>query len=607
MSDDLLKHYEQELAFVQKSMSEFAQRHPKIGNQLRISEDRPEDPFVDRLIDGVALLNARVQDKLNDDFPELTDGILGTIYPHYQRPIPSMSIVQFQASDALDACVTVPSGTELDTDSFAGESCRFTTRYPVEIQPFTVDSAQLLARPFVVPGADNVPGADGVLRLCLRTLTSALSFGELKPKKLRFYLRGQPSHIYPLYEKLLNGTEKVVLARSEADGSPIFCDSKIISAVGFDVKEGLLPYPANGFVGYRLLTEYFVFPQKFLFVDIDLSALPNDVKNELNLYIYLKQMDPELEHYINASTFVLGCAPAVNLFSYVADPISLDQTQYEYRIVPDGRRTGALEIYSVDKVNASDARGNQFEYTPFYGIQHRHTEKNHGTYWFERRWSVVEGENKNEEASEINLSLVNIDYDPSMPVDETLDLKLTCFNRNLASKLPSGTNQPKLNLVDGDAPVTSIHCITPPTSTIRPPLRNRAHWRLLSHLNLNHVSLTADENGAALKEILRLYDFRGSDTTRKMIESICRVQCQSIVAPITINQGTAMCRGTQVAMEFDSKLLLGGSAYLFASVIERFLALYCSLNSFTRFIAKLNNSDGELKRWPPRAGEKTLL
>ncbi|MCG8535812.1 MAG: type VI secretion system baseplate subunit TssF, partial [Pseudomonadales bacterium] len=214
---------------------------------------------------------------------------------------------------------------------------------------------------------------------------------------------------------------------------------------------------------------------------------------------------------------------------------------------------------------------------------------------------------KNEEAAESNLSLVNLDYDPSMPVDETLDLKLTCFNRNLASKLPSGTNQPKLNLVDGDAPVTSIHCITPPTSTIRPPLRNRAHWRLLSHLNLNHVSLTADENGAALKEILRLYDFRGSDTTRKMIESICRVQCQSIVAPITINQGTAMCRGTQVAMEFDSKLLLGGSAYLFASVIERFLALYCSLNSFTRFIAKLNNSDGELKRWPPRAGEKTLL
>lgn len=607
MSDELLKHYEQELAFVQKAMSEFAQRHPKIGSRLRISEDRPEDPFVDRLLDGVALLNARIQDKLNDDFPELTDGILGTIYPHYQRPIPSMSIVQFQASDALDECVTIPAGTELDTESFGGESCRFTTRYPVEIQPFNVESAQLLARPFVVPGADNVPGADGVLRLCMRTLSTALSFGELKPKKLRFYLRGQANHIYSLYEKLLNGTEKVVLARSEGDGKPVFCDADIIQSVGFDISEGLLPYPANAFVGYRLITEFFVFPQKFLFVDIDLSSLPEDVGSELNLYIYLKQMDADLEHYINASSFVLGCAPAVNLFPYVADPISMDHTEYEYRIVPDGRRTGALEIYSVDKVNASDSQGQQFEFTPFYGIQHRHTERNHGTYWFQRRLSVVEGENKNEEASEINLSLVDINYDPSMPSDETLDVKLTCFNRNLPSKLPSGTNQPKLNMVEGDAPVVSIHCVTPPTSTVRPPLRNRAHWRLLSHLNLNHISLTADDNGAALKEILRLYDFRGSDTIRKMVESISRVKCESIVAPITVNQGTAMCRGTQIEVEFDPKLLLGGSAYLFASVLERFLALYCSLNSFTRFIAKIKNSDGELKRWPPRAGEKTLL
>ncbi len=607
MSDELLQHYEKELAFLQKAMSEFAQRHPKIGNRLRLANERPEDPFVERLLDGVALLNARIQDKLNDDFPELTDGLLGTLYPHYQRPIPSMSIVQFQAADALDACVEVPAGTELDTETFGGESCRFTTRYSVDIQPIKVESAQLMARPFAAPGANVVSGADAVLHIQLKTLSPALSLSELKPGKIRFYLRGQPKHIYPLYEHLLNGAVKLVLAKNESDPAPVYATSNSIRAVGFDIEEGLLPYPANAFVGYRLLTEYFVFPQKFLFVDIDLSALPAGTSSELNLYIYMKQSDGELEHYINASTFALGCTPAVNLFPYVADPITLPHTQYEYRIIPDGRRTGALEIYSVDAVNASNSMGQKFEYTPFYGIQHRHTTKNHGTYWFERRLSVIEGENKNERASEINLSLVDLDFDPNLPNDETLDIRLTCFNRNLPGKLPSGTQQPKLNMVEGDAPVASIHCISQPTSTLRPPLRNRAHWRLMSHLNLNHLSLTADENGEALKEILRLYDFRDSDTTRKMIESIAKVRTRPIMAPITAGRGTAMCRGTQVEMEFDPRLIAGGSAYLFASVLERFLALYCSLNSFTRLIARLSNFEEDMKRWPPRAGEKTLL
>lgn len=607
MSDELLKHYEKELAFLHKAMGEYAQRHPKIGSRLRISSERPEDPFVDRLLDGVALLNARIQDKLDDDFPELTDGLLGTLYPHYQRPIPSMSIVQFQASDALDQCVKVSAGTELNTDTFGGESCRFTTRYPVDIQPIKVDSAHLLARPFVAPGANDIGGADAVLRLRLRTLEPSLTFSTIKPGKVRFFLRGQPKHIYPLYEHLLNGALKVVLARSETDPQPVFCNADIIKPVGFNSDEGLLPYPASAFMGYRLLTEYFVFPQKFLFVDVDLKYLPANTSNELNLYIYLKHSDTELEHYINAATFVLGCTPVVNLFSMVADPIALDHTRYEYRVIPDGRRTGALEVYSIDAVNASNSVGQKFEYTPFYGIQHRHTEKNHGTYWLERRLAVIEGENKNEEASEVNVALVDLNYDPTQPQDEVLDLRLTCFNRNLPAKLPAGNQQPRLNLVEGDAPVSSIHCITQPTATLRPPLRNRAHWRLMSHLRLNHLSLTADHTGDALKEILRLYDFRDSDATRKMIESIRNIQTQPIMAPMHIHQGTALCRGTQVEIEFDPRLIAGGSAFLFASVLERFLALYCTLNSFTRLIARLSNTDGELKRWPPRAGEQVLL
>jgi type VI secretion system protein ImpG len=399
-----------------------------------------------------------------------------------------------------------------------------------------------------------------------------------------------------------------VLARSENDPHPINCGIDIIQAVGFDIEEGLLPYPANAFMGYRLLTEYFVFPQKFMFVDIKLkNRIPADAFGELNLYIYLNQTHSDLEHFVNASSFALGCTPVINLFPHTADPIRLDHTHYDYQIVPDGRRSKALEIYSIDAVKGSDSQGKQYEYTPFYGIQHQHTMNNHGTFWFSKRRNVVEGEHQNEQASECDISLVDLNFDPYQPHDESLDIKLSCLNRNLPSRLPSGTNQPKLFLVEGDAPVSSIHCLSAPGQTIRPPLQNRAHWKLLSHLNLNHLSLSSDQSGEALKEILRLYDFKNSESTRSVIESIQKVNISPITAPITIAQGTAMCRGSQIEITFDPRLLSGGSAFLLASVLERFLALYSSINSFTRLVARIKNQEGDLKRWPPRAGEKALL
>lgn len=610
MSDKLLEHYEKELAFIQQTAAEFAKQHPAAASRLQLNGDTVDDPLVARLLSGFAYQNARVQQKLSDDFPELTDAMLDTLYPHYLRPLPSFNVVQFEPEEDLDAITRIDRNTQLESDLFQGQSCRFKTCYPVDICPFQVDSAALMPRPFIAPGSNDIGGANAVLKISLKTFSPDISFSELEPNKLRVFLRGQTPHIYALYELLLTKCLRVVVANDETDPHPAFLDPNSIQQVGFEQDEGLLPYPDTSFVGYRLLTEYFAFPEKFHFLDfaqLD-QAINSTYSDTLNLYFYLSETDDELEHQISASMFALGCSPTVNLFEQSADPIPLSHTEYDYHIVPDARRTDGLEIYSIDAVGASDSAGNHTPYRPFYGIQHSQYNTEQSAFWFSKRRYVIEGEHRNEQASEQDISLVDLNFNPHRVSDQTLDIQLTCSNRNLPKKLPNGGGQPYLQIVDGAAPVSRISCTISPTATIRPPQRERGYWRLISHLNLNHLSLS---NGAgssdALREILRLYDFKDSASTRNMIESVLKIQTKSITAPIQIEDTVALCRGTEVQLSLDPIMLSGTSPLLFASVLERFFGLYCSINSFTRLIVSLNGKDGELKRWPPRAGDKALL
>ncbi|SEA23553.1 type VI secretion system baseplate subunit TssF [Microbulbifer marinus] len=609
MSEKLIDLYERELAFVQQTASEFARMHPAAASRLQLDADTVDDPLVGRLLSGFAYMNARVQQKLSDDFPELTDAMLETLYPHYLRPIPSCAIVQFEPEPDLDAITRVEAGTLLESDSFQGQTCRFTSRYPTDICPFEVASASLMPRPFIAPGCNDIQGANAVLKLSLKTLSPDLSFAELQPEQLRFYLRGQPSHIYALYDLLLSKCVKLVVANGEADPKPTYLDTEEIQQVGLEPDQGLLPYPDTAFTGYRLLTEYFAFPEKFHFIDIlHLQDTLNDTYGEtLNLYFYLSESHEELEKQITPNMFALGCTPVVNLFRQTADPIPLNHTQYSYHVVPDARRSDGLEIYSIDEVFATDGSGESTAFRPFYGIQHSQHQARQSAFWYGRRRDIVEGEHRNEQASEVDITLVDLDFNPHRISDQTLDVKLTCCNRNLPKKLPTGNAQPYLEVVDGDAPASRISCVIAPTATLRPPRRERGYWRLISHLNLNHLSLSGSGGCDALKEILRLYDFRDSASTRNLIESLLTLDARPITAPIQIDNSVVLCRGTEVKIELDSMMLSGTSPLLFASVIERFLGLYCSLNSFTRLIATMSGRDGELKRWPPRAGDKALL
>lgn len=619
MSESFYRHYEQELLFIRQMSQEFAQQYPAAAGRLLLEPNRSVDPHVERLIESFAFLTARVQQKLDDDFPELTDALLNILYPHYLAPIPSSTIVQFEldASNAQPGGVTVERHSQLHTQKIGDVACLFRTCYPVTLWPISVVSAGLLGPPF--PPAWQPPrGTVAALRLQLECLGDK-PFSALSMDALRFYLDGDQQLIARLYELIFNRTSQVVFRSLDEDSGvpPVVLEPQsCLRQVGFERDEGLYPYPNQSFLGYRLLTEFFAFPEKFLFFDLSgwQRAAQAGFGKQVEVVLYFDRTFASLQREINAQNFRLGCTPAVNLFEQTAEPIQLTEQKYEYRVVPDVHQPLGMEVYSVDRVTGVDTRANR-EYKPFYSVGHGQTAN--GTdvdeaYWYALRKSSPVA---NDSGTDVYLHLLDLAFDPRLPAESVLIAHTTCTNRDLPATLEQlGGDSLRLEL-EAAVPLSGVRCLRSPSAPLRPPRRRNAHWRLLSHLSLNHLSINDPVEGrATLQEILRLYDFsesrRGQQlaaVNRQFVEGITAVSSRRVVGRTGGPTASGFCRGVEVTIELDEQKYVGTGAFLFASVLERFLGLYASVNSFSQLVVKTEQSDGLLKKWAPRAGELQLV
>ena len=372
MADQLLPYFNRELTAIRRLAGEFAEAHPKIAGRLRLSPDAVDDPHVARLLDGVAFLSARAQARLDDEFPELTDTLLNVLYPHFLAPFPSCAIAQFTPKPDLQAMVEVAAGFTLDTEAVRGQTCRFRTAGPVTLWPVKIESARLLGLPFTAPANPMAAGAVAALRLVVSTMSSEAKFSEIGLDKMRLFIRGGQATALPLFEALAGHTVSVALADSPGDPSPIILPKTVISAAGFAPEEALLPWPARSFSGFRLLSEYFAFPQKFMFLDLsglDAKTLLCDA-NRFEIYVYLSRSSNELERAVAAENFALGCVPIVNLFPQRCEPIAMDHTTTEYRILPDARRSGVMEVWRVNGVREVRQDSTSRPWRPFYRLSH---------------------------------------------------------------------------------------------------------------------------------------------------------------------------------------------------------------------------------------------
>jgi type VI secretion system protein ImpG len=616
MSESLFTYYERELTFIRHLAQDFARDHMAAASRLLLEANRSVDPHVERLIEAFALLAARVHLKLDDDFPELTDALLGVLYPHYLAPLPSMAIIQFPLDPGradLPNGFLIDKGSRLHTQAVDGLPCKFRTAFPVTLWPVDLTGVRMIPPPF--PASLRAPPkTKAALRLQFEC-QSEMPFQALSLDRLRFFLSGESQMIASLYEIIFNNTTQVVFRSLDQDRPPVVLDpAKCLRQVGFDKEESLLPYPNRSFLGYRLLTEFFAYPHKFHFMDLGgfRHAREAGFQKKLEVVLFLKKTLPSLEQSVDTQTFRLGCTPVINLFDQTAEPIALSQARYEYRIVPDVAQPLGTEVYSVDAVTSVDpTSGTTAEYLPFYSFRHGVSRVDQKTFWYASRKPPL---GESDKGTDVYLSLVDRGFNPRLPAEATLVVRTTCTNRNLPVKLRQMGEDLYFEL-EASAPIANIRCLRSPTVPLRPPLKRGAHWRLVSHLALNHLSISDPVEGtAALQEILKLYDFSDAEAGQEMeavnqqlIAGINAVSSRRVVGRTGAEISSGFCRGIEVTVEFDEPKYIGRGVFLFASVLERFLGLYASINSFSQLIARTKQGEGFLKKWPPRAADLQLL
>jgi type VI secretion system protein ImpG len=647
--DDLRLYYDRELTFLRQMGAEFSAKYPKIAGRLLLDGEKCEDPHVERLVEAFAFMAARVHLKIDDEFPEITSALLNILYPHYLRPVPSACIVEMHL-DADKGGITAPQqiarNASLKSRPVQGVPCEFQTSFDTTVWPVWITEAEWKTPDRLTPPVKSNE-AIGAFRIELRA-PQGVQFNKLNMKSLRFHIAAEGTLANTIYELLFCNCVQILVRDPTVNSRvqpTILRPEDCLRPVGFESNEGMLPYPRRSFEGYRMLQEYFALPEKFLFFDLSGIELAwmKGIKDRAEIVFLIGPFEQferrqNLELGVNAKTFRLNCTPAINLFPQTAEPILLDQRKFEYFIIPDVRRPMATEVFSVEDVVSIDPDSNDLlRFHPFYSYRHGSVRKDSTeTFWLAHRYP---SNKKNDEGTDVSLSMVDLSNRPIRPDVDVLTVRTLCTNRDLPSRLPFGNESGDFEL-EGSAAVKRIVALGKPTNTIRPPMGKGAFWRLMSHLTLNYLSLTEEQGpgtarsgpapsagssvalpgssgmtgteshaplAESFREILKLYNYAGTAFTEKQISGILKMQGSRQFARVFSENGIAFVRGTRVEMELDEEQFVGGGALLFSMVVERFLALYASMNSFTQLQVRTRQRKEPLREWPPRAGQKILL
>ncbi len=603
---DFLRYYWEELLYLRRMGAGFARTYPKVAGRLELEADQVSDPHVERLIESFAFLAARIQRDLDNDFPEIAAELLGVLYPHLVTPMPSMSIARFDLDPRrgkLTSGHEVPRHTPLFIHAEGGAVCRFRTCYPVTLWPVAVASAGFES-PDRYDFLEHAGEVATVLALTLERRTVPLA--ELEVDRLRFYLSGDQVLVDTLYELLFNGLAEVVLvpdagADPGGGGAPRRrLHPRAVQPVGFAADEELLPYPRRAQPAYRLIQEYFAFPQKFHFFDL-VGLAGHGARERLTVLLLLREF-PRPRLTVSRDTFVLGATPMVNLFTRTSEPIRIDHRRHEYRLVADRRREKTTEVHSILSVSGStDPADRTRELAPFYDFHHGMERQGQKAFWHARR---VPSLYHDLVGTEMLLSFLDLDFKLGVPPAETVYAHTLCTNRVLAEQLPAGAELQSDDVI----PSSRVVCLRKPTAQVTPPLGGQTLWRLVSHLSLSYLSLDGGAAGLeALREILRIYCVSESPAARQQIQGIQDLGRREVVRRLGGDAWRGFCRGTEITLTFDESLYVGTSAFLLAAVLNRFLALYAPTNSFTQLRIESLQREGEWKRWPPMAGVRSLL
>ena len=625
MDPRLLRLYSDELTHLREVGAEFAREFPKIASRLGMEGMEVTDPYVERLLEGFAFLAARVQLKLEAEQPRLIAHLMEATYPNFLAPMPSMLVARFGidlADPNLVKGYALPRGSALMSEIARGQDthCAFRTAHEVTLWPVELVNAQYFsyAPDLAMARLPQARGTRGGLRIRLRC-GGGLLFNQLGMDRLAFYISAPDDVAFRLHE-LVQGTVAGTLVRGAMAGEGAAAavqwrgpDS--VRPLGFAADEALLPELLRAFSGYRLLQEAAAMPQRLLFFELtDLAArLAQVASDELELIVFLQRGDAALEALIDAHSLSLFCTPAINLFHKRLDRIQIGPGAWEYHVVPDRTRPMDYEVHSIDTVTGfGTGIVAQQEFLPLYATYHDNPAAARGHYTVRREPRLLSPRQKEHGArssyigEEVYLSLVDARHAPYREDVRQLSVSAWVSNRDLPTLLPHGAAEggvPPWRL-ESPGPVSRVEVLHGPTRPVTRRPVGELGWSLVNHLTLNHLSLvgeTPQHAAAALRTMLGLYAPPDDPGWMRQVEGVRGLQVHSVVRRLPVKGPLSFGTGVEIVLELDELAYQGTSAFLFASVLERFFARHAAINSFTQLTLRTPQR-GQVMRWPPRTG-----
>lgn len=608
MDDDaLLSYYNRELNYMRKSGAEFSEKHPKIAGRLRIDKDIVEDPHVSRLIESFSFLTARIRHSLDDSFPELTESLMGVLYPDYHAPIPSFSIAELSLLPHLQQKVSIKGGEKLRLNDDSGNQCFYQTCADFDILPALIDKIQFSALPVKAPSlsADiqKKQITQSILKLKILPSDEDGAF-EFEQDGLRFYINAQPSVAFKIHQLLLNSAIGITIAENAFDPSPISIKPSSIKSFGFSDDERMLLPGGRTSLSHNLLIEYFLMPQKFLFFTLEeMAPVWDKYPHGFEIFIYFDSHDTDLAKSLDDRSLLLGCVPIVNLFESSSEPLQASDIVHEMILRPGQHESRFADIYRIKEVYAINSEGEKVTIPPFYG-SHVDGSKS-GVYWSQRRENSTFQKGSISQGTDTYISFVDADYNIIRPDSNwIINADLICMNRDQPNKLQFGPGQPVVNFVEGGAGLR-MDCLIPPTPTILPHLNNSTRWQLVSQLSLQHFS--GSHGLQQLKEMLTLYNFNDSKEIAALIDGLVDLSTEVVTARLLDKGKSAMCQGTHFLLTCDESYYSGHGLYLFGMLLDEFLSQFCSMNTFVQVSIKTTKYSRVEFSWPPRIGCQTLI
>ncbi|YCH31195.1 type VI secretion system baseplate subunit TssF [Erwinia sp. D4-22] len=624
MDSKLLEYYNRELAYLREMGAEFAERYPKVAGRLGMRGIDVADPYVERMMEGFAFLTSRVQLKMDAEFPRFSQRLLEMIAPGYLAPTPSMAIAELHPDSKkgdINRGFLVPRGTMMDSQLLKknGVTCSYTTAHDVTLLPLNIRQVELGGVPADIPLGQmglSQRGAVSALRIRL-SCESTTTLDHMDFDRLEFFLSGPDIEALKLLELLMQHTVGIFCQTTGKTPFRHVLQEDALTQEGFASDQALLPDDLRNFDGYRLLQEYFAFPARLQFISISqlrpLLAQANG-EREFDIVLLLDKADAALERVVDSSHLALHCTPVINLFPRVAERQKLSESSHEYHLVVDNIRPLDYEVYSVQKLYGTlEGQREEQVFRPFWST-YSHDSGDYGAYFSLRREQRTLSEHAQRYGartgyvgSEVFLSLVDEQHTPWRDDLRYVTAEVLCTSRDLPLMLLQ-QDQQGFKLPDS-VPAAGLTMRKGPTPPREPLAEGLAAWRLISHLQMNYLSLMDSDDGegaAALRQMLALYANLAEAPVARQIEGIRHCQLRPVNRRVPEPGPIVFARGIGIELTVDEQAFSGSSPWLFGSVLERLFSRLVASNSFTEMT--LNSQQrGEVGYWPPRMGKRALI